>query len=730
MSATAAEIQALTQQVRLLTEGMKSLIGTQSQVARSTVSYSDTVKAANAGLEDFEADIQKQGAISKEQARVQRYLLEAKRDEIRLLKQIEQEKARLAKLERDYMTQVITATEYLERSKADKSNLANSQSQLSTTRAEISSQTSALQSFGVALGSAGKVLNIVTGVLGAIIGAFSAYNTTFKESTLAAGGDIENAGGTFDQGMNKAMLTLTSKTGIATKDFLALNAANRGVINSLGGMDNTIQTGRSNIFKMYGLYGSLEESWKQNLRVMTNFAEEGVRPSTKLMDKYNADLSSLHIMTGLTGDAMNTMIAGIAGDSDSISILRAVRAGEREAILDNQRALLLSSRALGMTTTQAEAAAKMLNKMVAAKPLERFKQAAKLRMMGAAMGVETEGAARELMKAPGQQNMALMRDEISNLATAFGAAAGQDNKMMFASIVSEKGGFDELQNTFDLNLAATNKAAAGTIEAYKDSSNSTMMRINIIKDIASNIFTAMTTGGGILAAILLEIQNLGVVDVATAITTLGTVIIDNFLDFVQLLTKGLSYIPGLGAIFEGMTERLGQKRTELWQEQKDKNDARAEKKSNSVGDIVAASQKKAESILTSIEKVNTPIETKQAAETSIARNLLPGETTTVKLSPDPVKESNQQNTANKAEELMNNQLDNSTQQLNKIDIQLKQMSTSNEYLKIIADTNPKLVDLAEKQLAVSTMTQEQKSKAGIKMMAHSAKFTADYSYAL
>ncbi|MCK9369675.1 hypothetical protein M0R04_07185 [Candidatus Dojkabacteria bacterium] len=414
MSATAAEIQALTQQMRLLTEGMKSLIGAQSQVARSTVSYSDTVKAANSGLEDFEADLQKQGAISKEQARVQRYLLEAKRDEIRLLKQIEQEKARLAQLERDYMTQVISATEYLERSKTGKSNLANSQSQLSTARAEISSQTSALQSFGAALGSAGKVLNIITGVLGAVVGALSAYNTTFKESTLATGGVIEDAGGNFDRGMDKAILTLTARTGIATKDFLALNAANRGVVNSLGGMDNAIQTGRSNVFKMYGLYGSLEESWKQNLRVMTNFAEQGVRPTTRLLDNYNNDLIKLRVMTELSSDALNTMIAGIAGDSDSISILRAVRAGEREAILENQRALLLSSRALGMTTTQAEAAAKMLNKMVAQKPLERFKQAARLRMMGAAMGVDTEGAAREMMKAKGQQNMSLMRDNFLN----------------------------------------------------------------------------------------------------------------------------------------------------------------------------------------------------------------------------------------------------------------------------------------------------------------------------
>ncbi|MCK9369674.1 hypothetical protein M0R04_07180 [Candidatus Dojkabacteria bacterium] len=298
-----------------------------------------------------------------------------------------------------------------------------------------------------------------------------------------------------------------------------------------------------------------------------------------------------------------------------------------------------------------------------------------------------------------------------------GAAAQQGPAAeMFASIVSEKGQFDELQSTLDLNLAATNKAAAGTIEAYKDSSKSTVMRINIIKDIAANILTAMTTGGGILAAILLEIQNLGVVDVVSAITTLSTIIIDNFLNFVQILTKGLSYIPGLGAIFEGMTERLGQQRTAAWQEQKDKNTARAERKQNSVTDIVATSQKKAESILTGIENQ------------TISRPVLPGEAVPIKFSPD--SESNQQKASNKAEELMTNQLDTSTQQLSKIDIQLKQMSTSNEYLKIIADTNPKLVDLAEKQLAVSTMTQEQKSKAASRMMSNNAKFTADYSYAL
>jgi hypothetical protein len=85
--------------------------------------------------------------------------------------------------------------------------------------------------------------------------------------------------------------------------------------------------------------------------------------------------------------------------------------------------------AAGMTADQAKAAAKMLNKMVAAKPLERIKEAARMRALGGAMGISgADAAAQAVMAGPGKQT-AQMRKDIEdfskNATTMMDQARGQ-----------------------------------------------------------------------------------------------------------------------------------------------------------------------------------------------------------------------------------------------------------------------------------------------------------------
>ncbi len=732
MAATAAEIQALTQQIKLLTEGMKNLIGAQSQVTRSTVTYSDTVKLANAGLEDLEAEFHRQGNVSREQSRVQHQLIQAKRDEILLLKRLEQEKAALAKIDRDYANQLISAQEHLQRSNIERANIADTQLQLGTAQAEVGKMTSLLQTFGSSLGGAGKMLNVFAGIIGAVGGALVNYNTTFKEATLASAGVIEETTGSFDKGMHGWLATL-SATGIASKEFIALAAANRQVVNSLGGMRATIDTAEESVKKTYGLYGSLEESWKQNLGVMTNFANLGVKPSIAALNNYNNDLDMLARTTGMLGPEMNNLFKSIASEADSIDILRAARAGERESILANQRALYISNRALGMTAEQAEAASKMLNRMVAAKPLERFKQAARLRAMGAMMGIDTNPAASELMKAKGQQNIAIINEGLTKVSTAIGAAAQQGvTAELVSSVAAEKLGFDELQRTFDVNLKDTNTSLLNLRHDYKSASDSSLMKVNVQIDIAKAMLKSALSGEMLLGFILGALDGLGVniLSIPMAIGDIfANVVVSPLLAFLQLLTKGLSYIPGLGNIMEGVSVGIGSTLAAIHQFHEDA--MKTQQPSTAIAQIALAkseSAKQTAEIVGSTESINKPLA--KIAPIQNGRSNAPGEALSVKVIPNPTTEGKTDKATDRAETLITKQLDESIQQGNKIDTQLKQMIKSNDYLKIIAESNPKLVELAEKQLAVSTMTQEQRDRTAKRLSSESAKFSADYSYAL
>ena len=110
--------------------------------------------------------------------------------------------------------------------------------------------------------------------------------------------------------------------------------------------------------------------------------------------------------------------------------------------------------------------------------------------------------------------------------------------------------------------------------------------------------------------------------------------------------------------------------------------------------------------------------------------VLPGEAPLVRIVPDTIQDSVMAMHASETTNLMSDQVELVTQQNSKIDQQLSNMTSSNQYLEIIADTNPILVDLAEKQLAVSTMNQDQKDKMASRMNSENAKFSANYSYAL
>ncbi|MGZ8924645.1 MAG: hypothetical protein ACXW2E_02055 [Nitrososphaeraceae archaeon] len=726
------DLNALNAQLGSLAESLRRLAQSQSNFARETNVYSDIIDDTSADLDALREKFKKQGQVSVEQERTQRKLLKAKEDELAALRQLKQEQARLLQLRRNRAN--MSANEYKEQLANTRNNINNARDNMRRSTAEANKQGEKLRELRNSIGDTSKRFYLLAGVLSKLGSSLLHFNKVFVEASSASAGVIEETTGNFDQGLGHWLMALNA-TGVASKTMLDLMARNRQVVNSLGGMVNAVKTVEGAVFKTYGLYGSMEEAWKQNLSVMTEFANKGVSPSITLLEDYNNDLDMLARMTGMSGEAMNSMINEISNDIDSMSLLRAAREGEREAILANQRALLKSNIELGMTAKQAAEAAKMLNKMVAQKPLERLKQAARMRAIGAAMGLgsEANAAATELSKAKGQQNLETINAFSIALATQSNIAAQQGIiPEIQNSVLVDKLGFEDVVQTFDTNLSQTNKSLLDLRQDYKSSSSSVIMAVNFIADVAGQMLSALLDGtilwGGILDATRL------IAIIPRGIAMLGTVIFG-----------------GLASLNEYLIDSIN-KKTPDWFPKIEKPEAfnpnefaeslSKQLNAETLGDNIANRVPIQKDRLIELQQKQNEKQRELNDTTGVASNskanqpdfdipelpLNPKGTTKVEFTQLQQNENEQKST--KTDNILHSQLELTNKQNTKIDQQLQQMVNSNNYLKVIAETNPKLVDLAEKQLAVSTMNEQQKERVAMRMKGESAKFNANYNYAV
>lgn len=736
------DIQQMSADLRAFTQEMRKFANAQSAVTKETYVYSDAVEDAKDNLAKLEKKYEKQGKVSDDLYNAQQRQLRAERDKVKLINDYEKQKVALEDLRKAYRDNGKTMTKeekenHKQQRKAGFDRLREIQNNQKRNDAELAKVTG---SIGKSVGGIAKHLNFIAGIFGAIGGSLLSFNKNFMEATANSAGVIEETTGNFDQGMGHWLMSLNA-TGVDPKVMIQLMAQNRQMVNSLGGMNATIKTTEAAIKDTYGMYGSMEEAWTQNLSVMTGFANKGVKPTMSTMKDYNDDLNWLARATGKTGSAMNAMLSEISDDADSISILRAAREDERETILANQRALLKSNIALGMTAEQATAASKMLNKMVAAKPLERLKQAAKMRAIGAAMGLgaESNAAANELQKPKGQQNQAVINEFNLALAKQVGSAAQQGIiPEIQTSILVEKLGFEEIANTFDTNLAKTNQSLLNLEQDYKSASDSTIVHANYMADIAGKILSSILDGTIIWSGILDATRLLN--GTTFSLTEFFQAQMADFKDFKTMLHN-------LGEILAhpwDESKRNMQKTDNLANHEADvqhdnyikqlreKEQADIAKNAEIRKRELEIDQKEQQRKQAALAKQreDTQAEREHIANGGVARPTTPGEKAIVEVAPNPTKESVDKTRSDKVNEVLTDQFLATVDQTNKIETQLKQMVQSNEYLKILAETNPKLVDIAEKQLAVSTMTQEQRDRMASRLRSENAKFSADYSYAV
>lgn len=295
------------------------------------------------------------------------------------------------------------------------------------------------------------------------------------------------------------------------EEFAKITAANRQVINAMGGSKAAFSTLSPTIDRLRILSGDSAEGLRLASEAATEFARKGIRPTQAAMNRYTDDVVQLQRQTGMgTREAM-AYFNDIASDADSIDILRSARKEEREAILQSQRALVQQSIAAGMSAEQAKEAAKMLSKMTAAKPLDRLKQAAKVRALSGAMGIAGGDAAAQAIiagkRATAEQKLALQRFS-ENAANAMDQAAGQGlGTELFATTLFEKLDLEQYygkNSAFSTTLGDTMKPAFADlskvyVDASKDATAQTVGQLIGIYE-QMKILISGAHWGGVVAA--------------------------------------------------------------------------------------------------------------------------------------------------------------------------------------------------------------------------------------
>lgn len=533
MSTTSAEILALTAQIKALTEGMRALANSQSSSIRDSYDYSQTLRNANRSLAELEDAFQQQTRSTTQQRRAQQELLKAKRDEIALIAKLNREHREAEKLLKDElklrekllaaqssMDEAAEQAAQLELDNARQArrdsirNRLDTRNSLRLARAEQERSNGLLGEFGGALGMVAKKLFTIVGALVSLGTAAISYQKTFMEAGTKSAGVIEATMGDFDGSLNSWIFKFNSLMGTNAGAVLEIMAQNRQAVNSLGGMTNAIDLTNDSVLSMRMFYGSLEDSLRGNIGILTSFTEKGVKPTKATLVAYNRDLEMLTKQTGKSAVVLNSMIDDIVGDTDALTILKSAREDERETILANQRALLKSNIALGMNAEQATNAAKMLNKLGSQKPLDRLKQAAKIRALGAAigMGAEANQFATELSKTPNRQNKALMQSSGTALTNRLDQMGGSDMGSIFASALMGVTGTEEMFGTtsaLSTTLAKTNEVTMEKLSTfYQSSADSIAVKVNNVKDVAEQLLTAATDGTLLMAGIGMGISEL------------------------------------------------------------------------------------------------------------------------------------------------------------------------------------------------------------------------------
>lgn len=383
-------------------------------------------------------------------------------------------------------------------------------SKLKTASGDSAKSLHALNTHQLSMGKTAKIADAALVLFGSTL---SKSIDQLKAQYQATGGVVEGSGNLFTNMMNTQWQALTK--GMSGAEFQKNITQQRQTINAMGGTEEALKTLDPAINRFRILTGDNAKALELATASAHDLANKGVRPSSAAIDAYTNDLTRMAKLTGKSIDQSREYYDNIAQESDSIHLLRAAREDERGAILQSQRALVQQSIAAGMSAEQAQLAAKMLNKMVAAKPLDRLKQAAKIRALGAAMGVAgSEEAAQAVIAGPrasAEQKQQLQQFN-QMMTNAVDKMTGQGlGSEIFATALTDKLGLEEQygrNSPFSTTLGDTMKPMQSALDKLTDVSTTRMGEMvdlltlisGMVGVITSGAFLPLAIGAGIVGA--------------------------------------------------------------------------------------------------------------------------------------------------------------------------------------------------------------------------------------
>lgn len=465
---TSAALAQLVAELRSFTATIRQNINAQSSTLSATLANKAHYEEINKQLEIYIKDQVKGRKLTKEQQVLLAEAAAAKRKEIEATQKLIAEK----KLE----------AAVLKRYPGDQQKAATASRLVTTAQNQLAQRAGVTAKASQLLQSSFSTLTKGTNLASAALVWFGSTLRNQADQLIkqykTAGGVVEGTSNIFGSFIDSQTQAL--KYGLSGDDLQRISAASRQTVNAMGGTQAAFKQMEPAIGKFRSMTLDSVEAAEMATKAARYFAESGIRPTTQNMEAYRSELVQLRAQTGMSNKEAQEFFESMSKDVDVIDQLRSARLGERNAILASQRALVSQAIASGQTAEQAREAAKMLNKMVAAKPLDRLRQAAKIRALGGAMGIAgSEEAAQGVVagkNATAEQKQAIMQFSQS-AANAMDKAAGQGiGSEIFATTLLDKLNLDEYYgkgSAFSTTLGDTLKPLEGVMQKYVDVARTT-----------------------------------------------------------------------------------------------------------------------------------------------------------------------------------------------------------------------------------------------------------------
>lgn len=546
----------INQNFAALSKSVQELIAVQSAYARDVIDFTQNLEDNDEELEKFKRGIASNTKLTEVQKRLANDYIRAKEKENGILKAVNQTQNSLLKMQQTGSQQTAAYAKQQQNLIFLQQQHAQAQGKTAIFQNQFSGSLKGL------LGNFGKFGSLLSKVY---IPGFSHLLTVValvtdrldkaKAQMVNNVGFIEDLGKTgsaYDAMLQQRMMALGR--GLKPEELAKMSSQFRNVIMATGGLEKSLQLADTVRNDFYGMTGDMNKAVQLSMEAMQNFAVSGVYPSQRSLRAYTDDVNQLSRATGLAADQIMQLYKEVDEDESSRILLKSARDEEREAILENNRALLLMARAAGMTAEQAKEAAKMLNKMVAAKPLDRIKQAAKVRALGAAMGVSSGAeAAQALIAGPrrtSEQSQQLLKFN-QQLTGVLDQARGRSTESeLFSSILTEKLGLEEYFGSNSPFSATLGDVIKKGDENAKKQINISQSQLAEAMRTSDYLYNMLQNTDDILEFFLNKFASM----LGTVLKDWATVIVSGFAGPFQamlgMFAKLIGKIPGLGSVKE------------------------------------------------------------------------------------------------------------------------------------------------------------------------------------